>query len=154
MTPGSLSDVVADLNRIVCDHSAPHVFVTLAVIQGGRDRTIDYIVAGHPPILRIASGTSTIEEIGHSQLALGLDRESCFEARSFTCRQGDLLTLVTDGLLEIFNRHDEEFGLSGLKRELVDCAADRLSEIRDRVQAAALRHGPQTDDQTTLLVRC
>ncbi|MGH9158692.1 MAG: PP2C family protein-serine/threonine phosphatase [Vicinamibacteraceae bacterium] len=29
MTPGSLSDVVADLNRIVCDHSAPNVFVTL-----------------------------------------------------------------------------------------------------------------------------
>jgi sigma-B regulation protein RsbU (phosphoserine phosphatase) len=143
-----------DLNRIVCDNSAPNVFVTLAAIEGGKDHTIDYIVAGHPPILRISSGMRTIEEVGPSQLALGIDREWCFEARSIHCRGGDLLTLVTDGLLEVFNRQGDEFGLPGLTRELADCGADRLPDIRDRLQAAAWQHGPQIDDQTTLLVRC
>jgi hypothetical protein len=153
LTQGSLAEVVSDLNRLVCENVASHVFVTLVAMQGSDGDTLDCVVAGHPPIVHLVSGTDAVAEIAASNPALGIDPEWHFEAQSLRCGPGDLLAIVTDGLLEIFNRKDEEFGLGGLKHVLVRCQRDALPVIRDRVQAAAQQHGPQLDDQTILLVR-
>ena len=66
---------------------------------------------------------------------------------------GDLLVLVTDGLTEVFDAGDREFGLEGLKRVLAASAAQPLDEIGRRLLAASRAHGRQMDDQTLLLIR-
>jgi serine phosphatase RsbU (regulator of sigma subunit) len=153
MTPGSLSTVVADLNRLVWEHSLPSVFVTLAAIQGGNDGMLNCIFAGHPPMLQVPVEGTHVEEIARSQIPLGIEPAWSFQELSIRCCPGDLLVLVTDGLFEIFDQADQELGLEGLKYVLLASRREPLPVIRDRVQAAARQHGPRADDQTILLVR-
>jgi hypothetical protein len=62
--------------------------------------------------------------------------------------------LVTDGLIEVFDRADRELGLDGLQAAATTAArTGSLAEIEQAIFAASAAHGAQLDDQTTLLVR-
>lgn len=71
----------------------------------------------------------------------------------FEAGRGDVLLLLTDGLLEVFDRSDVEFGLSGVTGILRSRATEPLPAIADALRDAVRSHGPQTDDQTLLLLR-
>ena len=66
---------------------------------------------------------------------------------------GDLVVILTDGLTEVFDRHDRELGLDGIKTIVRENATTPLDRLRDALLAAAHGHGPQLDDQTLLLIR-
>jgi len=66
---------------------------------------------------------------------------------------GDILALVSDGLMEVFDRQDREFGLTGLARVLADHANRPLPELSEALVAAVRLHGAQLDDQSLLLVK-
>jgi len=66
---------------------------------------------------------------------------------------GDLLAVITDGLTEVFDKADEEFGLERLKQTLQEAVSRPLPDIADAVLSAASAHGPRSDDQTLLLIR-
>jgi phosphoserine phosphatase RsbU/P len=158
--PPPLPALLSDLNHVICDQSAPHMFVTLAAIRGGGeaaphdDDELEFTLAGHPPILRASSGRSSVEEIAISHVPLGVMPDWTFGSATIRCRPGDVLALVTDGLFEVFDAQDRDFGLDGIKAVL-DAFADRpLQEIADRLVERARAFGPQLDDQTVLLVRC
>jgi serine phosphatase RsbU (regulator of sigma subunit) len=71
-----------------------------------------------------------------------------------TVEPGDLLVVITDGLTEVFNARDEEFGADGLARAVSELPpANTLEEIETAIFSAARKHGRQKDDQTLLLVR-
>ena len=70
------------------------------------------------------------------------------------CAPDDLFLLLTDGLLEVTNAKDEEFGLAGVKVVMSAHVRDPLSMIFERVLNAINRHGHANDDQSVLLVRC
>lgn len=61
--------------------------------------------------------------------------------------------MVTDGLVDVIDNHDEDFGLSRLEQVLIEHATQPLSRIWELVMEAVRHHGPQRDDQTLLLVR-
>lgn len=69
------------------------------------------------------------------------------------CSPGDVLLILTDGLTEVFDKNDMELGTEGLKRVLRDSAAKPLEQVSLSLRGAALRHEPQSDDQTMLIVR-
>ena len=60
---------------------------------------------------------------------------------------------MTDGLTEVFDRRDQEFGLEGLKSLLAAERDTPLERIADHVVTRVRAHGPQMDDQTLLLIR-
>jgi serine phosphatase RsbU (regulator of sigma subunit) len=66
---------------------------------------------------------------------------------------GDVLALVSDGLMEVFDRSDREYGIERIKAALVAKGARPLNELFDDIMDGVRRHGPQLDDQTLLLVR-
>ena len=76
-----------------------------------------------------------------------------FEAHEIDWQPGDVLALVTDGLLEVFDTQDRELGLAGMRQVLAAHHDRPLAEIAERLLAAARAHGPQLDDQTVLLIR-
>ncbi len=57
--------------------------------------------------------------------------------------------LLTDGLLEVFDREDREFGMAGVAGVL---RANAQAPLAARIRAAALAHGSQTDDQPVLVI--
>jgi len=66
---------------------------------------------------------------------------------------GDLFVILTDGLTEVFDSHDRELGLEGIKGVIRQHADAPLDRVKDALLAAAHGHGPQLDDQTLLLIR-
>jgi serine phosphatase RsbU (regulator of sigma subunit) len=66
---------------------------------------------------------------------------------------GDLLVLLTDGLIEVFDRADREFGFDRIKALIGAHAREPLADIESHLLRAVRAHGPQIDDQTLLLVR-
>jgi sigma-B regulation protein RsbU (phosphoserine phosphatase) len=152
-TPATLVELLVDLNRIVIDARRPNMFVTFAAVRATEAGRVEFTLAGHLPIFRLRPGAADVETLSVSQIPLGILESHPFESGTSDWEPGDVLALVTDGLAEVFDREDREFGLDGIRQRLVALAGRPLPEIRDGVLAAVRAHGPQLDDQTLLLIR-
>jgi hypothetical protein len=147
-----LPALVTDLNQLICDQSAPQMFVTMACVRGSSSRnTIEFTLLGHPPILRVRGGTVT--EISENHIPLGIMPAWNFTSATVDVEPGDLLALVTDGLFEVFDAKDRDFGLEGIKQVLASSADRPLADIASRLLERVREFGPQLDDQTLLLIR-
>jgi serine phosphatase RsbU (regulator of sigma subunit) len=60
---------------------------------------------------------------------------------------------MTDGISEVPNKNDEEFGLDRLDQLLRENAAQPLPQLWERIMGEVKRYGVQQDDQTLLLLR-
>jgi serine phosphatase RsbU (regulator of sigma subunit) len=76
-----------------------------------------------------------------------------YEAASLNFSHGDILAIVTDGLTEVFNSHQEELGESYIEDHLLRLASEPLSAIATSIIETAHRFGKIVDDQTLLLIR-
>ena len=155
-----LPALMSDLNQLMCDQSAPQMFVTMACVRGSSADgaadagSIEFTLAGHPPILLVRAGVVT--EVVESHIPLGVMPDWKFGSATLDVQPGDLLALVTDGLFEVFDAQDRDFGLSGIKEVLASAASstDRpLAAIASQLLDRARAFGPQLDDQTLLLIR-
>ena len=61
--------------------------------------------------------------------------------------------MVTDGISEVPNATDEEFGVDRLERLLGNNAEQPLPQLWELIMGEVKRHGVQQDDQTLLLLR-
>jgi phosphoserine phosphatase RsbU/P len=82
-----------------------------------------------------------------------------FEETTYRCGRadvepGDVLVFLTDGLTEVFNSDDQEFGLERVKQVVIEHSGSPLQQLVDAVFTRVQAHGPQLGDQTLLLVRC
>jgi hypothetical protein len=150
LSGAGLASLLADLNAILIPLKPAASFVTVAAVRGG-ERTIECAVAGHHPVLRLRG--NQIDELTPPQLAVGMFADVAFDAQVVDWQPGDLLALVTDGLLEVFDAQDRELGLAWARQVLAAHRDRPLAEIAERLLAGARAHGPQLDDQTVLLIR-
>lgn len=128
-------------------------FVTFAYLCSHGDSTMEFSLAGHPPILHFPALSGEVLEYSVSNLPLGIFPEQQFESSSLSIAPGDLLAILTDGLPETFDAKQNELGMEALKRMIHEFRARPLREIFDHVRAKTLAFGKQLDDQTLLLIR-
>jgi serine phosphatase RsbU (regulator of sigma subunit) len=148
---GAVSALLDDLNAVMCPLKSSAMYVTAACVRGCDGGALEYAVAGHLPILRVRDGR--VDELTTPQIPIGMFEDRRFTSASIDCASGDLLTLLTDGLIEVFDAADRELGLDAVKVLLASGAGRPLNEIADAIVAKARAHGAQLDDQTLLLIR-
>jgi serine phosphatase RsbU (regulator of sigma subunit) len=160
---GSIASLLDDVHAVLMPLKQPQMFVTVACVRfvngvgGHLKRTpgaadqVECAVAGHLPILRVRNGC--VEEVTTPQIAVGMFDGSTFGSSSVDCLPGDLLALLTDGLIEVFDGERHELGLDWAKDVLKARGDQPLSAIADRLLSEARTHGKQLDDQTVLLIR-
>ena len=149
-----LGDLVTRVNRTLCPLTQSNMFVTCACVHIAEPGRVEYVLAGHPSLLHVSTRTGQTTWVGDQQLAVGLLDDVEYESGAVSVDPGDLLVVITDGLTEVFNTRDEEFGADGLARAVRELPpASTLEEIETAVFSAAQRHGRQKDDQTLLLLR-
>jgi phosphoserine phosphatase RsbU/P len=148
-----LPELVSHANRLFCDSTTAGQFATMIVGFAHPDGKVEYVSAGHLPVLHIsASSVSSLEATG---VPLGMFCTTIFPVRQLTLAPGDKLLLYTDGLTEVFNSAGVEFGLSrvhSLAKRHTDTQPEEmlsacLDEIRNFSSAAK-----QTDDLTMLVI--
>jgi serine phosphatase RsbU (regulator of sigma subunit) len=148
-----LDALLNTLNIVLFDLRSPTMFVTFAGIQCNGASDLQFTVAGHLPILHYRSSTDSVDELSISQLPLAMFSDRSFKAGDVACAPGDLFVVLTDGLTEVFDDADREFGLERVKSLIRENARAPLDALEERLLAAVRAHGPQLDDQTLLLIR-
>jgi serine phosphatase RsbU (regulator of sigma subunit) len=148
--------IVAETNRDLC--RLP-IGVPLASLFVGRlDSTtgrLDYCSAGHPPALLLRS-EGALESLSDGGPLLGVVPNGSFNKGSVDLREGDVLVLYSDGVLEAHNYADEEFGPDRLEAQVklsrkgdADAALfSMLGAVQDFVGGC-----PQADDMSLVVVR-
>jgi serine phosphatase RsbU (regulator of sigma subunit) len=148
----SVESLLDDLNQVLLPLKSPSMFVTFVCVVGRDGGELEFSVAGHLPILHVRRN-GAVDEVTTPQIPLGVLEGHQFRSARLACAPGELLALVTDGLTEVFDRSDREFGLDAVKTYLASNATRPLAAIASGLIAAAASHGAQMDDQTLLLVR-
>lgn len=153
---GDLGSMLTDVNRIVFELTKPEMFATLACVRIGRGR-VCYAIAGHLPIVRVAASGSAHDEFENQHLPLGIDAPLEFTSGAFETKAGDVLAILSDGLVEVRDSSDREFGLVAANRlvseEVLRIPSAPLSDVYARVVRTVREFGPQVDDQSLMLVR-
>lgn len=115
----NLTGMLSKLNRLVYEASPVESFITFFYAQYDQLRSrLHYVNAGHnPPLLfRSLSKNKKPKELSVGGLPLGamLNPPMAFEQGTENLRPGDLLVAYTDGITEIKNRSEEEWGVNRL----------------------------------------
>lgn len=141
------------VDRVLPDLKEPEMFATLALLRFDGSSEVEYALAAHPPILHYRHGSGDTARLSMEQLPLGLIPGGSYASKRAIYSPRDLFLIVTDGITEVANAKDEEFGLTRLQELLTQHAARPLPEIWDLIMREVRKYGLQQDDQSLLLLR-
>jgi len=141
------------VDRVLPDLKEREMFATLALLRFDGSSEAEYALAGHPPILHYRHGSRDTARLSMEQLPLGLIPGGSYASKRVIYSPRDLFLMVTDGITEVANARDEEFGLTRLQELLTQHATRALPEIWDLIMREVRQYGLQQDDQSLLLLR-
>lgn len=148
-------EVLARVNRLLCEKSLPGQFVTLFLFLLDPQGTGQFISAGHNPAYLFRSGTGKIEKLFSEAFFLGMFEDATYESRAFHLDQGDILVVISDGVTDAQNPKLEMFGEQNLL-PIIRRAAPSGSEAIEQHLLKAIEDFtegmPQTDDITFVVV--
>jgi Stage II sporulation protein E (SpoIIE) len=140
-------------DRVLPDLKEREMFATLALLHFDGSSEAEYALAGHPPILHYRHASRDTARLSMEQLPLGLFPGGSYASQRVVFSPRDLFLMVTDGITEVANATDEEFGLTRLQELLTRHATRALPEIWDLIMQEVRQYGLQQDDQSLLLLR-
>ena len=152
-----LPELIAGLNRYACSNSQEGARFTTAFFAELDPATgeIVHVNAGHnAPILRRSSGVVERLEVGG--IPLGIFGDVAYEVATIRVNAGDYLVIFTDGVVEAFNKNDEEYGerklIALMDRGAAAAPAALLPSLLAELDAF-VGNTPQHDDMTCLLLK-
>jgi len=151
--PSPFEPMLSGLNDVLYEVSQPQMFATFAALRPAGAGRIAYTLAGHLPILCWRAATGTVEELVVSQVPLGMLPGRDYVAAETSCAAGDVFLVLTDGLTEVFDRLDHEFGMEGVRATFAANAQSPLPQLEEALLMASRSHGTQLDDQSLILIR-
>jgi hypothetical protein len=140
-------------DRVLPALKDPSMYATLALLSFDSAPLAEYTVAGHLPILHYRARSRDTAWLSMEQFPLGLMPGGRYGSERVAYWQGDVFLMLTDGISEVANAKDEEFGLSAVEHLLAENAAEPLPSIWQVIMNKVHQHGAQQDDQTLLLIR-
>ncbi len=154
LRPGPLEGLLTDLNRVLLDIKAGSAtYVTFACLRCHNEGKVEYSLAGNGPILHYRARSKTMSQLAMDQFPLGLFVKVTFHSGQVEVEPGDILALFTDGLPEVTDAKDEQFGLERIGAIVARNAEGSLSELTETIFTSVRQHGSQIDDETLVLVR-
>jgi serine phosphatase RsbU (regulator of sigma subunit) len=154
LRPRPLEELLADLNRVLFDvKGGSPTYVTFACLRCREGGKVEYTLAGNGPILHYHAHRRAVSQLGMEQFPLGLFANATFQSGLAAVEPGDILALLTDGLPEVTDANDEEFGLERIGEIMARNAGGSLADLTETIFAAVRSFGRQTDDETLVLVR-
>ncbi len=150
----SPSEVCARVNRVLAGNLAAGNFVTFfySVIDA-KTGELTYSNAGHtPPILVRADGS--LQRLDSGGALLGVFKHWAFEQAAVRLKKGDRILLFTDGITELKDDAEEEFGEERLERFAVRNRGESAGVLKERIlaEAADFANGAFQDDVTVVVV--
>ncbi|HEX3985134.1 MAG TPA: SpoIIE family protein phosphatase [Acidobacteriaceae bacterium] len=149
----SLPALLEKLNQVLPQVKEPQMYATLTAFRLNADGSAWYAMAASPPVLHWSAQQQDRHLLQENQYPVGLLPVSGFTGEAMELAPGDLVVVATDGVLEVCNRQEEEFGIERVEKGIEAQARAPLTQIADRILRDARAFGPQVDDQTLLVIR-
>ncbi len=145
--------LLESVDRVLPVVKEPDMYATMALLNFDGSAQAEYALAGHGPILHYRDRSRDTVRLSMKQFPLGLIPGGCYASQRVTYLSRDLFLMLTDGISEVPNERDEEFGLARLEQLLTQYATQPLPHIWELIMDEVHQHGLQQDDQSLLLVR-
>lgn len=113
----------------------------------------EIISAGMPPVLWYRKNLGRVETITLKGLPLGTKVRYPYQNRKLQMDHGDVLLLMSDGLMELFNNKRELLGLERIERELLNSSCATSDEIIKHMRSLMLSWSCEhkNEDDVTLM---
>jgi PAS domain S-box-containing protein len=155
---GEIGPILAEVNSILLREIEEDRYVTLLLARlDPRSRTLTFANAGHPDGYVLDASGKIKTRLESGSLPLGISPDTLFHASGpVLLEPGDLLLLLTDGILEATSADGTQFGaertLGVVRRNLTRKAAEIIRAIYDAVLEFSAGH-KIADDLTTVIVK-
>jgi phosphoserine phosphatase RsbU/P len=149
-----LDRMVEDANRIFCESTLAGQFATLVIGRAARDGSVEFVSAGHLPVLHLHRDGATPKDA--TGVPLGMFCGTRFPVHQLALANGDTLFLYTDGLTESRNGAGAEYGLHRIRTLATQHTCTTSADLISKCLEDLLSFGEglkQTDDLTLLAVR-
>lgn len=152
----SLTDLVQELNTKVMNSAMGEKFITIFIAKYNFvTRVLQYVNAGQNPPILVSNDTTSALSTGCPGLGM-LDELPTIREGIVIVEPGSLITCYTDGVVELENMREREFGESKLELILLDNQASPVREVNDSIVKHLRTHKgqmPYVDDIALLTTR-
>lgn len=155
---GELAHVMTRVNHVLSEDSRHNRYMTLALfVLDPEAGLLRWASAGHDPPFLYRAAEDRFEELTESDLMLGVDTSMDYaEYRREGLRSGDLIFVGTDGIWEMHDAANQQFGKDRLREVLRENHRRPAAEIATAVEEALTKYrgavAPQ-DDVTFVVVK-
>ncbi len=122
-----LEHMVEAANRIFCESTLASHYATLVVGRASSDGTVEFVSAGHPPILHLRA--DGVMPLAASSVPLGMFCDTRFPVQRLSLQESESLFLYTDGLTERENHLGQQYGLDRITQLVANRAAIAPEEL-------------------------
>jgi len=148
-------EVTRRANELILEEQRSRMFATTFVgyisLESGE---MEFSSGGHNPALVYRAASQTCDYINASGVAIGIFKAAEFSSETARLDVGDILVLYTDGITEVINTDEEEFGEDRLDALVMHNAKRPAQHIADLVLEAITEFAGEQDlfDDATLVV--
>lgn len=143
LTCTDVGEILRLANVALVDDVLEECFVTLLMARlDPRTRSLTYSSAGHPPGCVLSASGEVKHMLDSTSLPLGLDADVDFPAApEIQLDSGDVVLLLTDGVIERFGPGDELFGMDRAVQVVREHRSKSAAEIVRLLYDAVHRFG-------------
>jgi hypothetical protein len=156
LTCSDLEELLTRANRLLLEDTEDEWFATVFLVQlDTRSATFCFASAGHECYLLDATGETIKLESTGMPLGLNAD-EKITQSSPVPLRPGELLILLSDGIVESHSARGESFGLARAVETVRAHREESAKEIVAAIHDAARAHRgnlAQEDDMTIVIVK-
>jgi serine phosphatase RsbU (regulator of sigma subunit) len=148
--------VLAGLNQALVGKFQGHYVTAAYALIDTEKQTLRYSGAGHPPLVVRDGASGNVSAVEENGLFLGYFAKVKYVEVEVPFRDGDWLLMYTDGISEMMNASEEQFGVDRLQQFLKESAATNaeglVGNLMDHLTVFSGRaSGEDPDDDVTLL---
>jgi PAS domain S-box-containing protein len=146
----AITGINAILHNNVRKRLARDEFVTFSLLRYRRDGTVTHCGA-HEDILVWRAATREVELHATDGPWLALDPEARWQARELRLCDGDLLVVLTDGLIENRDGGGQMFGIEAARRLVAERGGEEAGAIVEALVQASLAWCARPEDDLTVV---
>ncbi len=152
-----LSHMMQQTNQLLAQDATEGRFVTLlAALVDDETGQVAYTSAGQGPTMLLREQGRRLDMLDPTGVPLGILPTFNWPARQVEMSVGDIMVIVSDGIIECVNRQDEQLGEERLMKTIGEhseaCAAEIVRAIATLTEQFADGE-PFRDDRTAIILR-
>ncbi len=144
-------------NQAIIADQQSKMFATVFVAYLNYDSgELEFASAGHNPPLLYRAAANRCAYLEAPGVAVGIFRDANYLGKTVRLEQTDVLVLYTDGITEVFDENEQEFGEERLERLVLQHAGRPAQELADLIVQAATDFASQEgafDDETLVVIK-